>query len=298
MHFNNRHSAALIVLFAATLCALLLQAQERHIDPTYLYGDTATAAEKPSDITSPNCHYKPVFGNGTPEQFAESGVVRYGEVVVDPGGTCAAVQYPDEDQIYVILEGSGSARYGAEDVSLKKEDFLYIPATVAHVLSNRSAASLTVVIMGFSTKGYDATPLPAHPLKANMEDVPLQLVGGHPDSTHYRLLLGDAEGKRDRIDAGRVVTSLFLMDIDPGGTNFPHHHIRQEEIYLVLSGHGDIVAGSGTDGIAGKFPAKPGDAYFYRANATVGYYSAPNVASRLLCVRSWHPGLEQRGTGH
>jgi mannose-6-phosphate isomerase-like protein (cupin superfamily) len=298
MYPGKRYSAAVAILSTAALCAPSLWAQERQIDPTYLYRDTNTATEKPSDITSPTCHYKPLFGLGAPSKFAESGVVRYGEAVIDPGGSCAAVQYPDEDQIYVVLDGSGSARYGTEDVPLKAEDYLYIPATVSHTLSNKSAASLTVIVMGYSTKGYVADPLPSHPLTSNIEDVPTEFVGSHPDSSHFRLLLGDAGQKRDRIDAGRAVTSLFVMEIDPGGTNFPHHHLREEEIYMVLTGHGDIVAGSGADGVAGKYPAKPGDTYFYRDNATVGYYSAPGVKSRLLCIRSWFPGLAQRGTAH
>jgi hypothetical protein len=29
-----------------------------------------------------------------------------------------------------------------------------------------------------------------------------------------------------------------------------------------------------------------------RANATVGYYRAPDVKSRILCIRSWQPGLQ------
>jgi mannose-6-phosphate isomerase-like protein (cupin superfamily) len=88
------------------------------------------------------------------------------------------------------------------------------------------------------------------------------------------------------------------MEIAPGGTNFPHHHQREEEIYLVLDGHGVMVAGGGMDGIAGRHPAKAGDAYFFRLNATVGYYSAPDVKSRILCVRSWYPGMEKRGMEH
>ena len=59
-----------------------------------------------------------------------------------------------------------------------------------------------------------------------------------------------------------------------------------------------MVAGGGMDGIAGRHPAKAGDAYFFRLNATVGYYSAPDVKSRLLCVRSWYPGMEKRGMEH
>ena len=32
--------------------------------------------------------------------------------------------------------------------------------------------------------------------------------------------------------------------------------------------------------------------------AVVGYYSAPDVASRILAVRSWYPGMAQKGSQH
>ena len=97
---------------------------------------------------------------------------------------------------------------------------------------------------------------------------------------------------RIAIAAAHVVTSLFVMEFEPGGTNFPHHHDREEEAYLVLSGTGDIVAGGGMDGVMGKHPARPGDAYFYRLNCTVGFYAstAPGgEKAKILAVRSLYP---------
>jgi len=292
MNSSKRLASTSTLLLVAILCASL-HAEDRRIDPTFLYRDTSTAAEKPSDITTATCHYKPLFGKGDSDTSVVVGVARYGEEVIDPNGACATVQYPEEDQVYVVLKGNGFAKYANEDVPLKTEDYLYMPSTIPHALSNKSAVPLLVVIMGFKTKGFEKTQPPAHPLKANIEDVPTALVNGHPDSTRYRLLMGDADSKRDRMAAGRVLTSLFLMEIAPGGTNSPHHHEREEEIYLVLQGHGVMVAG-----IAGRHPAKAGDAYFFRLNATVGYYSAPDVKSRILCVRSWYPGMVQRGMEH
>ena len=248
MHPSKRHVAAFIALLAGTSCALPLHADHRRIAPTYLYRDTVTAAEKSSDITTATCHYKPLFGKGDPDTSVVVGVARFGEAVIDAHGACATVQYPQEDQVYVVLDGSGSAKYADEEVPLKTEDYLYIPSTVPHALKNKSGVPLTVVVMGFNTIGFEKTHPPSHPLKANMEDVPTTLVNGHPDSARFRLLMGDADSKRDRIAAGRVLTSLFLMEIAPGGTNFPHHHQREEEIYLVLSGHGVMVAGGGMDG--------------------------------------------------
>jgi mannose-6-phosphate isomerase-like protein (cupin superfamily) len=256
------------------------------------------AKEKKSDITTATCHYKPLFGQGDSDTSVVVGVARYGETVLDPNGECAPVQYPEEDQVYVVLDGSGSVKYGNDTVSLQREDYLYIPSTIPHAASNPSSRPLTLLMMGFRTKGFEPTQLPPRPLHANIEDVPTNLVRGHPSSALFRLLMGDVDSKRDRIAAGRVLTSLFLMEIAPGGTNFPHHHEREEEIYLVLSGHGVMAAGGGMDGIAGRHPAKPGDAYFFRLNCTVGYYSAPNVKSRILAVRSWYPGMVVKGAEH
>jgi mannose-6-phosphate isomerase-like protein (cupin superfamily) len=294
MTFNPR----LILFVCSFITAAAALAAERKVDPTFLHRNLAAVRERTTDLTTPGCHYKAVFGEGDAGRSILVGIARFGEIDLSPQGFCKAVQYPEEDQVYVVLEGSGTAQYGTTDVPLGKEDYLYLPATVPHTLKNTSAAPLRVIVMGFRTRGFPKAPLPSKPLKANIEDVPTQQVSGHPSSALYRLLMGDVDSKRDRIAAGRVLTSLFLMEIAPGGTNFPHHHEREEEIYLVLEGHGDMVAGGGMDGIEGRHPAGPGDAYFFRLNCTVGYYSAPDIKSRILAVRSWYPGMLEAGMEH
>ncbi len=293
--FLNR---TLILLVCCLAIADALVAAERQIDPTFLHRNLATVSEQTNELTTPDCRYKAIFGQGDRDHSILVGIARFGEINVSPKGACKAVQYSEEDQVYVVLEGNGLMQYGSTGVELAKEDYVYLPATVLHNLKNTSSAPLRVIVMGFRTKGFIKAPLPAKPLKANIEEVPTQQVSGHPSSALYRLLMGDVDSKRDRISAGRVLTSLFLMEIAPGGTNFPHHHQREEEIYLVLDGHGDMVAGGGVDGIEGRHPAQAGDAYFFRLNCTVGYYSAPGVKSRILAVRSWYPGMVEKGMEH
>ena len=290
MRFDKRQLQIATALCGCVWTFSPAGAAEREIDPTFIYRDSNRAAERPSDVTTATCHYRPLFGAGEKQTPVLGSVARYGIVDIDPHGTCTPVQYPDEEQLYVVLKGDGEASYGTEKVALKSEDFVYLPATVRHGLSNPTGSPLKVVIMGFHTKGFPSGPLPPHALKDNIANVPIEFVGGHPDSSHFRLLTGDAPQTRNRFNVGYVVSSMFLMEIDPGGTNFPHHHADAEEIYLIMDGHGDQVAGVGADGIASRRPAKPGDAYFYRMNATVGYYSAPGVKSRILCVRSFNPG--------
>ena len=55
-----------------------------------------------------------------------------------------------------------------------------------------------------------------------------------------------------------------------------------------------MVAGGGAGGVENRRPAKPGDAYFFRLNATVGFYNDPapgKPKARILAVRSFYPGM-------
>jgi mannose-6-phosphate isomerase-like protein (cupin superfamily) len=108
-------------------------------------------------------------------------------------------------------------------------------------------------------------------------------------------MMGDTTSKRDRLAAGRLLVSLYVMTFQPGGTNFPHHHDNEEEIYVLLDGSGDMVAGSGVNGVEGRYPAKAGDAYFYRLNCTVGFYNSMQGPARILAVRSTYPRSPRGG---
>jgi mannose-6-phosphate isomerase-like protein (cupin superfamily) len=83
------------------------------------------------------------------------------------------------------------------------------------------------------------------------------------------------------------------MEFLPSGTNNPHSHAREEEIYILLRGAGDMVAGLTADGQDARHPVKVGDAFFYAPGTRVGYYShakegqPPDV---ILAVRSNLPG--------
>ena len=265
---------------------------DRAVDPTFLRRHLPSVAPAPSDLTTPTCRYKPVFGAGDTDSRHLRGIVRFGEMTLDARGKSAIVNYADEEQVYVVSRGGGIIVYGQQRVSFRAGDFMYLPPGIAHGAENPGSVSASIIVMGFRMPaGAPVTPPPSL-LKANMDEVPKQVVGNHPPSTLYQLLMGDTESKRDRLAAARVLTSLFTMEFSAGGTNFPHHHETEEEIYLVLEGHGDMVAGGGMDGIEGRHPAKAGDAYFFRLNCTVGFYSGGREGApkaRILAVRSRFP---------
>jgi mannose-6-phosphate isomerase-like protein (cupin superfamily) len=288
---NRLYGILALFGFLSFLAAGVQGAEERSVAPTWLYRHLPNLPETKTDFSTATCHYRAAFGEGDAQAGIARSVSRYGEITVDPGGACAEVTYPRVEEVYVVMEGAGEVLYAGGRHPVKKFDFLYLPPTVAHAVANPSGAPLRLIVMGFRIPPGIEIKVPATLQIANIEDVPLQVVGGHPADAKYRLLMGTTESRRDRIAAAHVLTSLFVMEFEPGATNFPHHHDREEEIYLVYSGTGEIVAGGGMDGVMGKHPAKPGDAYFFRLNCTVGFYASAQRGekAKILAARSLYP---------
>jgi hypothetical protein len=135
---------------------------------------------------------------------------------------------------------------------------------------------------------------------ANSADVNLQVLGSHGPTTQFKLLMGTTESTRDKLSAASEMTSLFIMDFAPGGTNIPHNHAREEEIYLLMRGTGDIVASKTADGQDMRHPARQGDVFFFGPSTQVGYFSAAKegqLHDLILAVRSNLPGAGGRRGG-
>jgi mannose-6-phosphate isomerase-like protein (cupin superfamily) len=287
-------------LLFVLLIALDLLAQDRQADPTWLHRYVPGLKEAAADLTSPTCHYTPIFGDGDTENRTLESVARFGEITVDAKGSCRTVKYDRGEEIYFVLAGTGVLRYGDHTYAMRENDFTYLAPDVTHSIENDSQQLTRVLVMGFRVPSSISikTP-PAQPTIVNLQDVKEETVEGHPTSVLYKLLAGPRTGKRDAIDQAYVVTSFFWMNFAPGGTNFPHHHEFAEEIYLVLDGQGEMVAGSGMDGVEGRYPAKAGDAYYFRPNCTVGFYNqnshnddTPGAKAHILAVRSRIPVAE------
>jgi mannose-6-phosphate isomerase-like protein (cupin superfamily) len=127
---------------------------------------------------------------------------------------------------------------------------------------------------------------------ANADNVPFQVLGSHGPTTQFQLLMGNTESTRDKLASAYQVTSLFIMDFALNGTNIPHRHDKEEEIYFILRGHGDIVAGETADKKELRHPSKEGDAYFFSPKTLIGFYSGNAEGeehARILAVRFKYP---------
>jgi mannose-6-phosphate isomerase-like protein (cupin superfamily) len=280
------------LLLLSLLFAHGLRAQERKVDPTWLHRYVPELTETKSNLSSATCHYRAIFGEGDKERGTLQTVTRFGEVTLDAHGNCQTVFYDRQEEVYFVAEGGGVLHYGDQVQALRKHDFTYLSPGLKHSISNDSDLPLRVIVMGFKipTSISIGASLP-HPKVANLEDAKEETVSGHPTSVLYKLLAGLRTGKRDLIDESYVVSSFFWMDFAPGGTNWPHHHEAAEEVYLVVEGQGEMVAGSGMDGVEGRYPAKIGDAYYFRPNCTVGFYNQdkPRAKAYILAVRARIP---------
>lgn len=279
-------------LLLLLLIASDLLAQDRKVDATWLHRYLPRVAEAGGDQAPGTCHYKPVFGEGDADNRILRSVTRFTEVTLDAHANCQSALYDREEEIYFVLEGNAVLHYGADTFAMRANDFTYLPPGIKYSIGNSSEHALRVLIMGFKIPAGRSIAAPSpHPKIVNLDDVKEETVDGHPTSVLYKLLLGPRTGKRDAIDEAYVVTSFFWMKFAPGGTNFPHHHETAEEIYLVLDGQGEMAAGSGMDGIEARYPAKAGDAYYFRPNCTVGFYNQnkPGANAYILAVRSQIP---------
>jgi mannose-6-phosphate isomerase-like protein (cupin superfamily) len=266
-------------------------AQDRGVEPTWLYRNVSALREHHSDLSTSSCHYTPIFGEGDVESRLPQSVARFGELTVDPHGTCQTVEYPRLEELYFVRDGSGVLRYGEESHALAPSDFTYVPPTVRHSVSNPSNQVLRLVVTTVRIPPDTSISQPGKLVVANLDELKEQTVEGHPKSVLYKLLIGPHTSGRDRINATYTVADFFLMDFAPAGTNFPHHHETAEEIYLVLDGEGLMAAGGGMDGVEGLHPAKSGDAYYFRPNCTVGFYNqnTPSAKAHILAVRAFVP---------
>jgi mannose-6-phosphate isomerase-like protein (cupin superfamily) len=268
-------------------------------DSGFLRRQLADVRPQPDDLTAnaSGVSYKPLFGAGDPDAAQLQAVARYGELTVNPGGASAIVNYPAEEQLYFVTEGAGTLIYGDERAPLRRNDFLYLPPGVKHGVANTSTAPVKVIVMGYRIPAGRAIAPPPKLMLANADDVRLQVLGSHGPTTQFKLLVGLTSSQRDRLAAAAVMNSLFLMDFAPGGTNIPHNHRNEEELYLLLRGSGDMVAGRDADGKEIRHAVTAGAAFYFKSGTQVGYYSKAREGQEhdlILAVRSNLPDARVR----
>lgn len=257
-------------------------------EPAFLRRSVADVPEQAIDLSTATAHYKPLFGVGDPNVQNVRGIVRFGELTVTPGGSSKTVSDQDAEGVLCILAGRGTLHYGQEKASLKQNDFVYLPTGIEHGVSNPSQEPLRLLVMTFRIP--EGVEVPATPklMMANADDVRLQVLPSHGPTTQFKLLMGTTQSKRDKLAVAQQVNSLFLMDFAAGGTNIPHRHAKEEEIYYVLRGHGDMVAGADAAKKEIRYPAKQGDAYYFARNTLIGFYSGNKEDeghAQILAVR-------------
>jgi mannose-6-phosphate isomerase-like protein (cupin superfamily) len=285
---KGRFTVWLTVFAAAGACAVAAE-------PAFLRRSVADIHEQSGDLSTATAHYQPIFGRGDPNAQNVKGITRLGQLTVEAGGSSGIVSYEDAEEVFLVLSGSGTLQYGQEKVPLKQNDFAYLPVGIEHGVSNASQEPLRLLVMGFRIpEGVQVPPTPKL-MMANADDVRLQVLPSHGPTTQFKLLLGTTQSKRDKLAAAQQINSLFLMDFAPGGTNIPHRHNKEEEIYYVLRGQGAMVAGSDTAKKEIRHPSRQGDAFYFARGTLIGFYSGGKEGedhAQILAVRWPVPSAE------
>lgn len=263
-------------------------------EPFFLRRELSDLEARPDDLTvdARAAWYKPIFGIGAKDSDKLQGLVRYGELTVGPAGASALVSYPAEEQIYYVLEGDGTLLYDDQRVPVRKDDFMYLPIHSKHGITNNGSHPVRLLVMGYRIPDGRQPATTPKLLLANSNDVPLQVLASHGPTTQFKLLMGQTTSRRDRLAAASEMTSLFIMDFAAGGTNIPHSHAAEEEVYLLMRGRGEIVAGKTADGQDARHPVTEGAVFFFAPSTRLGYYSGAMEGQEhdlILAVRSRLP---------
>jgi mannose-6-phosphate isomerase-like protein (cupin superfamily) len=285
---NSRGTLVNLLLLSVLLLALPLDSYSQ-----YLKRSLSEIQEFKTGMSTLSAHYKSVFGEGDKDPDMPKGITRYGLLAIDPGGESKRVEYDNEEQVLFILGGTGILNLDRKDVPVSRNDFMYIPKGMKFGLSNPREGVLSVIIMGFKLSP-DTFRLGKKDLMiANCDEVKFQTLPSHGPTTTFQLLMGTTESTRDRLASACQVNSLFIMDFAAGGTNNPHRHSTEEEIYLIIRGKGDIVAGENSDGGEARHSSEQGDVYFFAPGTLIGFYSgnkSEEEHARILAVRFKFPG--------
>jgi mannose-6-phosphate isomerase-like protein (cupin superfamily) len=291
----TRITLRLNTLFALSAAVLCLQGFSfAHEQQLYLSRYVPNLNYQDADLTkdTKTATYKAIFGEGDKDDAHLNAITRMGELTVQPGGASAIVKRSNEEYVLYVTSGKGTLIYGREKAPLRTNDFLYVPAGVRHGVSNDSGEPIKVLFMGYKLpKGVKYEPMKELQI-ANADKVELQVLGSHGPSTQYKLLMGDTTSTRDRLSSASQMKSLFIMDFAPHGTNNPHRHSTQEEVYFVLQGSGYMVAGLDAYGNVDRHPSQVGDAFYWAAGTEVGFYSLNKEGeehSIILAIRSDDP---------
>lgn len=276
----------LTIFFIAFVPRADAQDQEEHLKRSL---DTIPIVD--TEISTETAHYQPMFGVGDDHSDLVKGVQRFGHLTIDPKGSSKRVNYGREELIYYVLEGEGTLRYAEQEHAIQKDDFFYLPIDTEHGFSNARSNPLRMMVMGFKVPE-DVAVAPTAELKlANANEAPFQILSkGHGPTSSYRLLLGTTKSERDRLAAAYQVNSLYIIDFEPGGTNKVHQHETEEEIYFMLQGYGEMVAGEA--GEERRYPVKQGDTFFFSRDSPVGFFSGTQKGeehAQILAVRSVYP---------
>lgn len=262
----------------------------------YLKRSLNESAEVKTGISSLTSHYRPLFGEGDNNSGIIRGLSRYGFLEIEAGGRGNEINPSDEELLLFICGGTGILKYEKEQIPVAKNDFLYIPDGMEYSILNPREQPLTLIMMGFKLPP-GASDMIRKLMIANTDEVKLQTLPSHGPTTQFQLLLGTTESTRDRLAASCQVTSLFIMDFASGGTNNPHSHANEEEIYLILRGKGDIVAGKTDAGGEFRHPSKEGDVFYFSPGTLIGFYSGNTQEeehAQILAVRFRYPGAENK----
>jgi len=109
----------------------------------------------------------------------------------------------------------------------------------------------------------------------NIDEIEEKVLSSHGETTKYQLIFGRGSNYPD---ITRKFTSIWVMTVEPGGTNQPHVHEDEEQIYIIKEGSGTVVVGDE------KRKVGEGDAIYLPPKITHAFYNDGEEPCVIIAV--------------
>ncbi len=153
--------------------------------------------------------------------------LRYGRIVLGPGGGKEALATGDEEVGFVCLGGAGTIEAGGEAFRLEKYDSLYVPRDTRCLVTTEGGFDVAECAAPVSR----AYPVQHVPFRRVVETPGLvKQAGFAPYARTIHTLIGETN-----VQAARLLAGITFSE-DGNWTSWPphDHHREKEEIYLYV----------------------------------------------------------------
>ncbi len=196
-------------------------------------------------------------------------------VTMKPGNVSLFHRHSKTAEIYFILEGDGMLYHGQDALEVSEGAYCVVDSNVPHKLWNTGQTPLEHLVIATPSFNPNDIKIDDNSPGRMLQSVKKYKYKGRQIAALDGALVDElmTEDERERLDIAMALGSL-----PPGRKAIPHLHKNSNEIYYVISGHGNIRLGKQ------KYDVKKGSVAHISKGGTHALENPTDEELKILCI--------------